>query len=55
MAEKATLSKQLTGAVQQYQVANTDNLVLKSNVEALRIKVNLILKPVRFWETAGGF
>ncbi|GLT54359.1 hypothetical protein SLA2020_275620 [Shorea laevis] len=39
--ENGTLCKQLTDATQQYRVADTDNLVLKSSVEALRAKVKL--------------
>ncbi|KAM7264837.1 hypothetical protein ACFE04_002520 [Oxalis oulophora] len=36
--ENSTLYKQLTGATQQYRDADTNNRVLKSNVEALRAK-----------------
>jgi hypothetical protein len=39
--ENSTLYKQLTGATQQYRDADTNNHVLKSNVEALRAKVKL--------------
>ncbi|KAM7263218.1 hypothetical protein ACFE04_000901 [Oxalis oulophora] len=39
--ENSTLYKQLTGATQQYRDADTNNRVLKSNVEALRAKVKL--------------
>ncbi|XP_059460475.1 basic leucine zipper 9 [Corylus avellana] len=39
--ENGTLCKQLTDATQQYRVADTDNRVLKSDVEALRAKVKL--------------
>jgi len=39
--ENGTLCKQLTDATQQYRVADTDNRVLKSGVEALRAKVKL--------------
>lgn len=40
--ENATLYKQFTGAAQQYKEANTNNRVLKSDVEALRAKVYII-------------
>ncbi|XP_030945561.1 basic leucine zipper 9 [Quercus lobata] len=39
--ENASLYKQLTDATQQYRVADTNNRVLKSDVEALRAKVKL--------------
>ncbi|KAK1268772.1 Basic leucine zipper 9 [Acorus gramineus] len=39
--ENATLYKQLTDANQQFTDAATDNRVLKSNVEALRLKVKM--------------
>ncbi|KAJ7966014.1 Basic leucine zipper 9-like transcription factor [Quillaja saponaria] len=39
--ENATLYKQLTDATQQYRDADTNNRVLKSDVEALRAKVKL--------------
>ncbi|KAL9442736.1 hypothetical protein AB3S75_016163 [Citrus x aurantiifolia] len=39
--ENATLYKQFTDAAQQFKVANTNNRVLKSDVEALRAKVRL--------------
>ncbi|KAG9449285.1 hypothetical protein H6P81_009250 [Aristolochia fimbriata] len=39
--ENATLYKQLTDASQQFSEAGTDNRVLKSDVEALRMKVKL--------------
>ncbi|KAG2699798.1 hypothetical protein I3843_07G205000 [Carya illinoinensis] len=39
--ENMSLCKQLTDANQQYNVADTNNRVLKSNVEALRAKVKL--------------
>jgi hypothetical protein len=37
--ENASLFKQLTDASQQFRDANTNNRVLKSDVEALRAKV----------------
>jgi hypothetical protein len=37
--ENGTRFKQLENATQQYHVADTDNRVLKSDVEALRAKV----------------
>ncbi|KAJ9184179.1 hypothetical protein P3X46_007945 [Hevea brasiliensis] len=39
--ENASLYKQLSDATQQYRGANTNNRVLKSDVEALRAKVKL--------------
>uniref|UniRef100_A0A2N9J9Y9 BZIP domain-containing protein n=1 Tax=Fagus sylvatica TaxID=28930 RepID=A0A2N9J9Y9_FAGSY len=39
--ENSTLYKQLTDATQQYRFADTNNRVLKSDVEALRAKVKL--------------
>lgn len=39
--ENSTLFKQLTDANQQFSGAVTDNRVLKSNVEALRVKVKM--------------
>ncbi|KAJ4957478.1 hypothetical protein NE237_024589 [Protea cynaroides] len=39
--ENASLYRQLTDANQQFHEAATDNRVLKSNVEALRVKVKL--------------
>lgn len=39
--ENAGLFKQLTDASQQFRDANTNNRVLKSDVEALRAKVSL--------------
>ncbi|KAJ8758703.1 hypothetical protein K2173_000424 [Erythroxylum novogranatense] len=39
--ENASLSRQLSDAAQQYSNANTNNRVLKSDVEALRAKVKL--------------
>jgi len=39
--ENASLFKQLTDASQQFRDANTNNRVLKSDVEALRAKVNI--------------
>ncbi|XP_068642748.1 bZIP transcription factor RISBZ4 [Aristolochia californica] len=39
--ENASLYKQLTDASQQFGESNTDNRVLKSDVEALRMKVKL--------------
>ncbi|XP_010259867.1 PREDICTED: basic leucine zipper 9-like isoform X2 [Nelumbo nucifera] len=39
--ENASLYKQLTAASQQFHEAATDNRVLKSDVEALRVKVRL--------------
>jgi regulator of replication initiation timing len=37
--ENASLFKQLTDANQQFTTAVTDNRILKSDVEALRVKV----------------
>jgi len=39
--ESATLFKQLTEANQQFTTAVTDNRILKSDVETLRIKVKM--------------
>ncbi|PON76463.1 Basic-leucine zipper transcription factor [Parasponia andersonii] len=39
--ENSTLYTQLTDATQQYREADTDNRVLKSNVEAMRARVKL--------------
>lgn len=41
--ENASLFKQLTDANQQFTTAVTDNRILKSDVEALRVKVIIIL------------
>ena len=41
--ENATLFKQLTNATHQFKDATTNNRVLKSDVEALRAKVLLLL------------
>ncbi|GAV63659.1 bZIP_1 domain-containing protein/bZIP_C domain-containing protein [Cephalotus follicularis] len=40
--ENSSLYKQLTDATHQYREADTDNRVLKSDVEALRAKVKLV-------------
>uniref|UniRef100_A0A453T167 BZIP domain-containing protein n=2 Tax=Aegilops tauschii subsp. strangulata TaxID=200361 RepID=A0A453T167_AEGTS len=42
-SESATLFKQLTEANQQFTTAVTDNRILKSDVETLRIKVTVLL------------
>lgn len=39
--ENANLFKQLTDASQQFREADTNNRVLKSDVEALRAKVSM--------------
>ncbi|KAK8964726.1 Basic leucine zipper 9 [Platanthera guangdongensis] len=44
--ENASLFKQLTDANQQFTESVTDNRILKSNVEALRVKVSSILAPI---------
>jgi regulator of replication initiation timing len=41
--ESAALFKQLTEANQQFTTAVTDNRILKSDVETLRIKVTTVL------------
>lgn len=41
--ENASLFKQLTDANQQFTTAVTDNRILKSDVEALRVKVIIVL------------
>ena len=40
--ENASLFKQLTDANQQFTTAVTDNRILKSDVEALRVKVIVV-------------
>lgn len=52
--ENATLYKQFTDAAQQFKEANTNNRVLKSDVEVLRAKVYIISymvpsKSISFW------
>jgi regulator of replication initiation timing len=41
--ENATLFNQLSEANQQFTTAVTDNRILKSDVEALRVKVSSLL------------
>ena len=43
--ENATLFKQLSEANLQFTTAVTDNRILKSDVEALRVKVNSLPRP----------
>jgi FtsZ-binding cell division protein ZapB len=43
--ENATLFKQLSEANQQFTTAVTDNRILKSDVEALRVKVKWFASP----------
>jgi len=43
--ENATLFKELSEANQQFTTAVTDNRILKSDVEALRVKVSSLPRP----------
>lgn len=44
--ESESLFKQLSDSTQQFRDASTNNLVLKSHVEALRAKVLYISSPI---------
>lgn len=44
--ESESLFKQLSDSTQQLRDASTNNLVLKSDVEALRAKVSYIPSPI---------
>jgi len=48
--ENSHLFNQLNDASQQFRDADTNNRVLKSDVEALRAKVRIIITPSVFFQ-----